>query len=173
MIDLGNRLIDEDGTVLLRQLAAVEVLYSGRSIDDALFDAADEDAKYYNDSIRLLDLDMPRLRTSRATGETKDWYMHWNTPEPYASIDVLEFCCSRCDNDLYLERACEEYKLFEARNMIPVLRHLIYMVDDLRERNIVWGVGRGSSVSSLILYLIGINRIDPLKFGLDVGEFLK
>jgi len=47
------------------------------------------------------------------------------------------------------------------------------MVDNLRKRNVVWGVGRGSSVSSYVLFCIGINRIDPLKFNLDVGEFLK
>jgi hypothetical protein len=68
---------------------------------------------------------------------------------------------------------CEEYVLFEERNMIPVLRHLIYMVQLLRQQGVLWGVGRGSSVSSYILFLIGINRIDPMKFNLDVSEFLK
>ena len=57
--------------------------------------------------------------------------------------------------------------------MIPVLRHLAWIVYHLRKMEIVWGVGRGSSVSSLLLYLIGINRIDPMKFGLDISEFLK
>ena len=79
----------------------------------------------------------------------------------------------RCATDEQRIRVCDEYQLFNDRRMIPVLRHLIYMVDHLRSQNVVWGVGRGSSVSSYVLFLIGINRIDPLKFDLDVSEFLK
>ena len=36
-----------------------------------------------------------------------------------------------------------------------------YLVDTMRNNNIVWGVGRGSSVGSFVLYKIGINRINP------------
>jgi len=50
---------------------------------------------------------------------------------------------------------------------------MIYFVDTLRKHNILWGVGRGSSVSSYILYLIGIHRIDSIKYNLNIGEFLK
>jgi DNA polymerase III alpha subunit len=57
--------------------------------------------------------------------------------------------------------------------MIPVLRQLLYMIDRWRESSVVWGVGRGSSVSSFVLYLIGINRINPRRFGLDASEFFK
>ena len=88
-------------------------------------------------------------------------------------MDVLSHCLAKCDTDAQRDRVRTEMQLFEARDMLPVLQHLIYMVDNLRKRGIVWGVGRGSSVSSYVLFLIGINRIDPLKFDLDVGEFLK
>lgn len=171
MIDLGNRTIAEDGTVTLKISAAVEALYMGRDLDSCLLEA-DDDVDLYNQSVQLLDLDMPLLHTLRPDA-ARDWYAKWHTPEPYASMDVLGYCYEKCSTDAYRMRACEEYLLFEERGMIPVLRHLIYMVDDMRRRNIVWGVGRGSSVSSLLLYLIGINRIDPMKFGLDVNELLK
>jgi len=48
-----------------------------------------------------------------------------------------------------------------------------YLVDLMRENNIVWGVGRGSSVSSFVLFLIGIHRINSIYYDLDVEEFLK
>jgi DNA polymerase III alpha subunit len=48
-----------------------------------------------------------------------------------------------------------------------------YLVDTLRKNIIVWGVGRGSSVASYILYLIGVHRIDSLYYDLDIAEFLK
>jgi len=34
-------------------------------------------------------------------------------------------------------------------------------------------VGRGSSVSSYILYLIGIHRVDSLRYGFSISDYLK
>ena len=48
-----------------------------------------------------------------------------------------------------------------------------YLVDTLRKNNIIWGVGRGSSVASYVLYLLGVHRIDSLYYDLDITEFLK
>ena len=47
------------------------------------------------------------------------------------------------------------------------------MMSVIKDNNIVYGVGRGSSVSSYILYLIGVHRVNSLKFNLDIKEFLK
>ena len=57
--------------------------------------------------------------------------------------------------------------------MIDVLRFMVYMIDTMRKNNIVWGVGRGSSVSSYILYLIGVHKVDSIKFELNIEEFLR
>jgi DNA polymerase III alpha subunit len=54
-----------------------------------------------------------------------------------------------------------------------LLFYLKYLVDAMRENKIVWGVGRGSSVASYVLYLIGVHRIDSIKYDLDIKEFLK
>jgi DNA polymerase III alpha subunit len=43
----------------------------------------------------------------------------------------------------------------------------------MRKNNILWGVGRGSSVASFVLYLIGIHRINSLFYNLPIEEFLK
>jgi DNA polymerase III alpha subunit len=47
------------------------------------------------------------------------------------------------------------------------------MVTVCKENNIVLGVGRGSSVASYVLYLLGVHRVDSLKYDLDIKEFLK
>ena len=57
--------------------------------------------------------------------------------------------------------------------MITLLKYLKYLVDTMRENKIVWGVGRGSSVASYVLYLIGVHKIDSIKYELDIKEFLK
>ena len=63
--------------------------------------------------------------------------------------------------------------MFEERKMMNVLRFLIYLVDTMRKNKIVWGVGRGSSVASYVLFLIGIHKVNSLKYNLDIKEFLK
>jgi DNA polymerase III alpha subunit len=57
--------------------------------------------------------------------------------------------------------------------MIDVLKAMKYMVDVLKSNNVVWGVGRGSSVSSYCLYLIGIHKIDSVKYDLPITDFFK
>ena len=70
-------------------------------------------------------------------------------------------------------RVEEELKAFEERGMEDLLRYMIYLVDFMRENNIVWGVGRGSSVASYVLYLIGVHRVNSIQFELDWREFLR
>ena len=57
--------------------------------------------------------------------------------------------------------------------MFDLLKYIVYLVDFMREHNIVWGVGRGSSVSSYVLYLIGVNKVDSCQFDLDYHEFMR
>ena len=75
--------------------------------------------------------------------------------------------------DETMQRVWEELDAFKERDMHNLLRYMIYLVDFMREHNIVWGVGRGSSVSSYVLYLIGIHKVDSIKYGLDINEFLR
>ena len=66
-----------------------------------------------------------------------------------------------------------ELELFLDRGMEPVLKFLIYLVNICQQNDVVLGVGRGSSVASYCLYLIGIHCIDSIKYELDIKEFLK
>jgi DNA polymerase III alpha subunit len=59
------------------------------------------------------------------------------------------------------------------RNLFQLLQYLKYLVDTMRKHNIVWGVGRGSSVASYVLYLIGVHKINSMYYDLDIEEFLR
>ena len=87
-------------------------------------------------------------------------------------MDIEGFLVDQCPKQNY-QRLVDELVLFRQHNMIPLLRYLKYLVDTMRENNIVWGVGRGSSVASYVLYLIGVHKIDSIKYDLDIKEFLK
>jgi DNA polymerase III alpha subunit len=47
------------------------------------------------------------------------------------------------------------------------------MVDVMSEKSLVWGVGRGSSTASYVLYLIGVHSINSIKYDIPIEEFFK
>jgi DNA polymerase III alpha subunit len=96
----------------------------------------------------------------------------WFMPDEYKSINVRDYLSSKCPVD-NLKRMAEELAAYEQRDMTNLLRYMIYLVDFMRENGIVWGVGRGSSVASYVLYLIGVHRINSIQYGLDWREFLR
>lgn len=96
----------------------------------------------------------------------------WFMPEDYCP-NLIEFIYAQCTTELQRNRVDLELELFAQHNMINLLYYLKYLVDTMRQNNIVWGVGRGSSVASYVLYLIGVHKIDSIKYNLDINEFLK
>ena len=121
------------------------------------------------------------LDTDKSTFD-KVCQSEWLMPDTYKKINLKKWIEDRIqqlklatpyDRAPEMGRALAEYYEFEKREMTDLLRYLIYLVDFMRENNIVWGVGRGSSVASYLLYLIGIHKVDSFKHNLDYKEFLR
>jgi len=98
---------------------------------------------------------------------------NWLMPDQYKDFDIAKYVLEKCECESELQRAGEELLLYQEKNLFPLLRYLKYLVDTLRKNNIVWGVGRGSSVSSFVLFLLGVHRINSLSYDLNINEFLK
>jgi hypothetical protein len=97
----------------------------------------------------------------------------WLMPEYYKTFDIAAWVLAECNNQDELQRAGKELIMFQQKELLPLLQYIKYLVDTMRANNIVWGVGRGSSVSSFVLFLIGIHRVNSLYFDLDIADFLK
>lgn len=98
----------------------------------------------------------------------------WLMPEEYKTFDIETWLYNQIPPwEEANQRLRDELFEFEVRGMTNLLRWLKYVVDTARDNNIVWGVGRGSSVSSYVLYLIGVHKIDPIKYNLDYRDFLR
>ena len=98
---------------------------------------------------------------------------HWFMPDPYRHLDIAEYVLSLCHSDTELQRCGQELMLYQERGLFDLLRYLKYLVDVMTEHRLIWGVGRGSSVASYVLYKLGVHRIDSLYYDLDPGEFLR
>lgn len=97
----------------------------------------------------------------------------WFMPDEYLNLDIAEHILNLCKSDIELQRCGQELMLFQERNLFNLLRYLKYLVDLMTEHKLIWGVGRGSSVSSYVLYKLGVHRIDSLFYELDPSEFLR
>lgn len=99
---------------------------------------------------------------------------NWAMPQEYKELDIEAWIYEQGPPwDPEHARIQLELEEFRQRNMIDLLRWLKYFVDTCRTNNIVWGVGRGSSVASYVLYLIGVHKIDSIKYNLDFSEFMR
>jgi DNA polymerase III alpha subunit len=96
----------------------------------------------------------------------------WMIPEEYKNMDIEEFLVNQCPEENY-QRLVEELTLYRQKNLIPVLKAIKYVVDTLRKNEVIWGVGRGSSVASYVLFLLGVHKIDSIKYKLPIEEFFK
>ena len=97
----------------------------------------------------------------------------WFMPEEYKQLDIAKLVLDLCKTDAELQRVGEELLLYQERNLFDLLRYLKYLVDIMQANQLIWGVGRGSSVSSYILYLIGVHRVNSMFYDLDPTEFLR
>ncbi len=97
----------------------------------------------------------------------------WFMPESYQELDVAAYLLQKCSTESEKDRVNLELEEYNKKNLFNVLRYMIYLVDFMKQNNIVWGVGRGSSVASYVLYLIGIHRINSIQYDLDFYEFMR
>jgi DNA polymerase III alpha subunit len=97
--------------------------------------------------------------------------MSWNIPPQYRNIDLRKHVMALAITPEYKTRVDAELKEIEKRGMEMLVKTLIYVIDELKSSGTVWGVGRGSSCASLVLYLIGLHKVDPVRFNIPMTEF--
>jgi DNA polymerase III alpha subunit len=163
------------GDVIFSEEDVIDLIYTDPDFDISKLYINNIDK--YSKSLKELGIDLPIVNTvpkrSKLAEFDKANCDNWYMPENYYQINVLQWLLDKCQTDEEKMRVQMEYDLFEKKKFIRVLQFLIYFVDTLRANNIVWGVGRGSSVSSFCLFLIGVHKINPLLYNLDITEFLR
>ena len=168
---------DELGIPRFSNRDLVDMIYSGHAdkVHVVLCDA-DDDVDRFNAAMEEQGLDkLQKYIPLDVDQKTFDGVCQgeWFMPDEYKELDVVRFLNNRQMTVEERQRVQEELQAFTERGMIPLLRYMCYLVDYMRENDIVWGVGRGSSVASYVLYLIGVHRINSIQYGLDWREFLR
>ena len=153
-----------------------ELLYQTPDADISKIYVADPDQ--FNNAVDTLYPDFGKLKLYNLGGLDIDKFDQlmqstWHMPEEYKKMDIAQWTLDQCQTQEELQRVGQELLLYQERDLFPLLKQLKFIVDTWRKNNIVWGVGRGSSVASYVLYLIGVHRINSMYYDLDITEFLR
>jgi DNA polymerase III alpha subunit len=106
----------------------------------------------------------------------------WKMPKQYMDFDPIKFFGTELERRSlntqeyvnYLVGEIEAWgKVMSPQSSLLLWKFLNYLMAVCKEKDIVTGVGRGSSVSSLTLYLLGVHAVDPVKYKLNYEEFLR
>lgn len=176
-VELANRTLWFDGDTTVSPDFLVDLLLSGKSIDRGVYVDHIDDAVIQYNKVASKPLEVKY--------GVKPLDRSWNIPTQYKEMDVKGFILSLLlkeierndwlgeDVDIRLQRVEQELELFKSYDRIDLLKTLIYIVDVFRKDNVVWGIGRGSSCSSYILYLVGVHDVDSIFYGLEITEFFR
>lgn len=167
------------GEIVLNQDDVVDLLMQGVDLNELKRIVVDktvdiETMAYFVENVPDF---IPETPNENGTMSVPDYdallQQNWHMPDSYKDLDIAAHLLDLCKSEAELQRVGDELLLFQERNMFDLLRYLKYLVDTLRENHVIWGVGRGSSVASYVLYLLGVHRIDSMFYDLDPREFLR
>jgi DNA polymerase III alpha subunit len=165
------------GEMIFDQQDVIDLLMQGR--DPAVFDGM-----LVDDTVAMKkDVDFVDAWPQFVRGEdhsdlaVADWHKiqqkNWHMPEQYKNLDIAEHVLRLCDTEVELQRVGQELLLYQERDLFDLLRYLKYLVDVMKQNQVIWGVGRGSSVASYVLYKLQVHRINSIYYELNVREFLR
>lgn len=165
-IKLFGRCINDFGDAIFNEDGVIDLLLSKKSM--SIF----SDIKN-SDMVTQLDILKYTIPDEECSEYHKRKSHETTIPNEYKNIDIRSFCLEKCETQQEINRINLECDIISSRDMDDFFRCMIYLVDVMRKNNVVWGVGRGSSVASYTLYKIGIHKIDSIKYDIDHNEFFK
>lgn len=169
--------LDKYNRRIIQEKDLIELLYKNPTID--LSAGYLDNNEKHNYAIDLNYSDLSKIiETPNINLSVSEWHKqnqnNWLMPKQYKEFDIAAWVLNECNgNEVELQRCGQELLEYAARDLLPLLQYLKYLIDTMREHNIIWGVGRGSSVASFVLYKIGVHRINSIEYQLPLEEFFK
>jgi DNA polymerase III alpha subunit len=175
---ITNQRIDDYGRVVFAESDLIELFYTGNAQSSDLIAEDTVAVQKYNEWCSVFDSTENQFEVVQLLALTPEAFhsarqTDWLIPPEYLTIDLPSWLHSRCHSDSAHARVDMELSLYDHFQMTETLRLFIYITEMLTANNVLWGVGRGSSVASYCLFIIGVHRVDSLLYDLDIREFLK
>jgi DNA polymerase III alpha subunit len=178
-IELQKYRLYFDGTVEAHDPEKThELLLLGLKPNQISTKLATDDITQHN---QLVDEEDEKIHISKDNEEVESSFSPFDylIPEKYIAIDLREHVFGKLrtipmtatEMMVAQNRVERELEEIEKRKIEYLFKTIIYVVDVFTEKKVVFGVGRGSSCACYILYLLGLNLVNPLKYNIPVEEF--
>jgi DNA polymerase III alpha subunit len=175
-VELNDRTLRFDGVSIVPPEFVQDFMLRGLPVEHMRLSSTTDETEQFNlqagDALRLV------------SGEQVNLNFSWKLPPEFLSLDVVEHVSvvfgerlpalkyDATQTELAIHRVAQELQQFRNRGLLDLLRVIIYTLHRFRETGQVFGVGRGSSCASYILFLLGLHVVDPIKFKVDLEEFM-
>jgi len=179
---LRDRTLWYDGDSTVSEERLLRLIADQPDLDGLFVDEMSDTIRRYN---RLV----PPSKQINVKSSVSEHRLDWVIPTEFLEINVKEHVEDRLWDELEnhgwigdgmkeegvvrILRTKTELDLYQQAGLTDVIRTLIYIINTLQTKNIVWGVGRGSSVASYVLFLIGVHDVDSVEYELDITDFLR
>jgi len=167
----GEVILDEDDLCGLIMQGKDVTALDRVTIDPGL--DIESSIKHIEDPGSLLTWGFPESSDMSVTEFDKIRQGRWFMPREYQDLDIAQYVLDLCTTQEQLQRVGQELLLYQEHDLFDLLKYMKYLVDTMRDNQVIWGVGRGSSVASYVLFLLGVHRIDSMYYDLDPHEFLR
>ena len=178
-------IVNEYGQVNFDTQEVIDKFYAQEwNTVDVLLEKTDELQKF-NEHCNQFEIEAIN-QVSKPTNDVLQFHAdlssRWNMPKEYKAMDILAFLTQQLQEKTNASQEYTEYFMDEldawktfmgTEGSNDLFKFLHYLIATCKTHDIVTGVGRGSSVSSLILYLLGVHYVDPVKYKLNYKEFLR
>lgn len=178
-VRLNGRILWFDGDSSFELDTLYDYVLSGKTLNEQCYVTEEsEDVAMFNSLQNQVQLGVKT--------DLKEINKDWDIPQYYLNLNVEEYMQQKLveeieineeldsiDIDDRVDRLETELKLFEYYGMTNILRTAIYIVETFKQKNVIWGTGRGSSCCCYCLYLIELHDVDSVLFDLDLTEFFR
>lgn len=177
-VDLRDRTLWFDGDSSLSSSTISSYLLKLNNFDwkKTYVNEIDDDAKMFN---KLTNMELTIKEDLSSLNND------YTIPDRYKSINLKKHVFNLLDIETQkrkydthaiekrIKRVTNELYQIKLLNMEMLFKTIIFLIDFMIEHNVLWGVGRGSSCASYVLYLMDLHKVDAVKYNIDYFDFFR
>lgn len=176
--ELNDRVLRFDGVSVVEADQVIDLIRRGAIPSQLRVLAETPDVVIFNRNVS----EAEKLREFGI--EPMNFKYDWQLPPEFLSLDITEHVSvvfgerlpaleyDSAQTEAAITRVAQELHEFRKRGLEDLLRVIIFVLHKFKETQQVWGVGRGSSCASYVLFLLGLHVVDPIKFEVPLEEFM-
>jgi DNA polymerase III alpha subunit len=173
------------GHQVYKELDLIDLLITGDNIDGCVCELSDNITQFIKSNEDVCAPTTISIYTQPSTSPFdyhQPYVLDYQIPDEYKTFDLVKYIFDKVeeksksfsyDIEIAYTRIEQELELFYAHDLENYVRSIVFIIDSLSKNNIIHGCGRGSSVASFILFLIGVHYVDPIKYDINISEFLR